>query len=102
MTEEQFDLLYNHYLLDNRPVKVGAQDPEYEGEEPPVVESFADPEFEKVWEDDSIPLNTPLSAEAHRTVVAEKRETPLTSDLRLPPGEKGIDMGDKKQWEEVD
>ncbi len=102
MTEEQYDLLYNHYLLDNKPIKVGAQDPEYEGEEPPVVESFADPEFNKVWDDDSIPLNQPLGAQPPSIIVPEKPETPSPADLRLPPGEKGIDLDDKKQWEEVD
>ena len=46
LTEEQLDLMFQHYLLDAKPVKTkkSAEDPDYE--EP---EHYDDPDFEAEW-----------------------------------------------------
>lgn len=50
LTEEQMDLIYEHYKIDNPPPKSSA-DPDFNNEEVEAVdEHFVDPDFDEVWD----------------------------------------------------
>ena len=79
LTEEQLELMYQHYLIDNPPKAEktnSAHDPEYE--EPP--EAFYDPDFDEEWE--KLGKEEPIDEHS-----SEQQNTPS--------------INNPKEWEEV-
>lgn len=67
LTEEQLDLMYQHYLIDSKPSKRrnAGYDPDYDKEES-KLERYEDPDFDAAWDatdeednSDIVPQNVP-------------------------------------------
>lgn len=82
--------MYEHYLIDNPPVKVdgsGAIDNEYEEQEK-EIETYSDPGFDAEWQS--------LDEDFDRETVGENRQSSEVD------GKVSTETFDSQEWEEVD
>lgn len=97
LTEEQLDLMYCHWLLDNKPIKTGIQDQDYQAEED-KNESYHDPDFDEEWNRD---VEDEINTTSTISMIGKNNPNQQT-EHKLPTVKSDIDLNDKDQWEEVE